>query len=336
MLPAVERVPCPVCGGANFAETTGAKHDPTLQRVAGRAARSLWSVCRTCGLVLQNPRLSAEQSEELYSAHAYHAYSDGRLAETIAYALRRPEPLIAYLERVADLGDEGTMVDVGCGLGGALICFKLRGWDAHGVEPDPELARVAQELGADVRTEFFDESSFAPASVDLVYTCHSFEHFVDPAAIARAAHTALRDDGLLFVCVPTFRRARVHARAWMNAAHTFLFTHRSLGNLLFKAGFDVLAHRYHAAEGELWLVARKVGTPPADAPLPFAEEWRAVARELSVIAQARAGLWWLPRRVARNAHHLATLALDPADFGRKALRRVGRGDKRELDGRGSE
>jgi SAM-dependent methyltransferase len=142
--------------------------------------------------VLQNPRLTVEQTEELYSAHAYHSYSDGRLPETIAYALRRPEPLIDYLERVVGLGDEGTMVDVGCGLGGALICFKLKGWEAHGVEPDPELAGDAQSLAVDVRVEFFDDSSFPPESVDLVYTCHAFEHFLDPLAVARSARVALR------------------------------------------------------------------------------------------------------------------------------------------------
>lgn len=321
---ALELVACPICGGDDFTATPGLKHDPMLQGFGGSAAQSRWSVCRGCGLVLQNPRLTAAQTQDLYSAHAYHSYTDGHVAETIAYALRRPQPLIDYLEHVVGLGDTGTMIDVGCGLGGAVISFKLKGWDAHGVEPDPKLARVAQNLGADVRAEFFDEGSFPAEDADLVYTCHAFEHFLDPLAIARAAHTALREGGVLFVCVPTFRRARVHARAWMNASHTFLFTHRTLGNLLFRAGFEVIDHRYNSAEGELWLVARKAGLAPTGGPLPFAEDWRAVARELAVTARARAGAWWVSRRVARNAHHLATLALDPAEFGRKALRRVTR------------
>jgi hypothetical protein len=184
--------------------------------------------------------------------------------------------------------------------------------------------------------EFFDEDSFPAESADLVYTCHAFEHFLDPLAIARAAHTALRADGLLFVCVPTFRQARVPARAWMNSSHTFLFTHRTLGNLLSKAGFKLVAHRYHSPEGELWLVARKGQVAPAAAPLPHPEDWRAVSRELAVTAQARAGLWWGPRRVARNAHHLATLALDPAEFGRKAFRRIGQRERRAPAGKGSE
>jgi SAM-dependent methyltransferase len=339
MPPAVEMVACPVCGGGDFARTPGAKLDPMLQRVAGQGARSTWAICRGCGLVLQNPRLTVEQTQELYSAHAYHSYSDGHLAQTLAYALRRPEPLIDYLERVAGLGNSGTVIDVGCGLGGALVCFRLKGWDAHGVEPDPELARVAQELGNDVRVEFFDEDSFPAESADLVYTCHAFEHFLDPLAIARAAHATLRADGLLFVCVPTFKQARVPARAWMNSSHTFLFTHRTLGNLLFRGGFELVAHHYHSPEGELWCVARKGRqVVPATAALPYPEDWRAVSRELAVTAQARAGLWWGPRTVARNAHHLATLALDPAEFGRKAFRRIAarQHERRAPAGKGSE
>jgi hypothetical protein len=125
----------------------------------------------------------------------------------------------------------------------------------------------------------------------------------------------------------------------MNASHTFLFTRETLGNLLFRAGFEVVHDRYHAAEGELWLVARKTHVPAADARLPYSEDCRAVGRELSLTAQARAGVWWVPRQVARNAQHLATLALDPAEFGRKAFRRFGRHrgrERRALAGKGSE
>lgn len=303
----------------------------------GAAMRSRWAICRPCGLVMQNPRLSAELSERLYSEHAYHSYSDGRLAETLAYALRRPEPLMRYIEATApESGEPGVVIDVGCGLGGALLSYKLRGWEAHGVEPDPSLAAVATGLGLNVRTEFFSATSFASGGTDLVYTCHAFEHFVDPLAVARSAHSTLKQDGLLFVCVPTFRKARVSGRQWMNVAHTFIFTDRTLGNLLFRAGFERVAHRYHAAEGELWFLARKGSLPTPEAPLPYPEDWRRVARELAIWMPARSAAWWAPQRLARNAHHLATLVLDPAEFGRKVVARIRGGRPRRLSRKGAE
>lgn len=316
-LPQLETIACPICGGEDFAPTAGEPED-------GRQWRSTWAICRGCGLVFQNPRLARAPTERLYSEHEYHAHNDAQLPETLAYALQRPAPLMAYIdEHVPGLREPGTMIDVGCGLGGAVLRYKLRGWRALGAEPDPALAEVAAGLGLDVRTEFFTERTFAGTNADLVYTCHSFEHFLDPLAVAEAAWTALADGGILFVCVPTFRRSRQPGRAWMNAAHTFLFTHVSLGNICRRAGFLPLAHRYHGAEGELWLLARKVDPKPAS-PRPEREDWRSIERELGVAVPARAAAWAPSRWLSRNAHHLGTLVLDPAEFGRKAWSRLRR------------
>lgn len=310
-------IACPICGGADFVATRGAAADP---RLAG--GRSLWAICKGCGLVLQNPRPTDDVLAQLYSRHEYHAHNDPLIDETLEYALRRPRPLMRYLEGF--IGQPGKVIDIGCGLGGAVLAFKLRGWEAHGVEPDPKLARIAQELGLDVRAEFFDESSFTDVAPNLIYTCHAFEHFTAPLDVARAARARLSDGGLLFVCVPTFRHARTWAREWLNASHTFIFTDRTLGNLLFRAGFEQLAYRYHSAEGELWLVASTAETPPAGAALPFHEDWRSVRRELALTVPARSASWWVQRRLARNAHHLGDLLLDPSEFGRGFSRMIAR------------
>jgi SAM-dependent methyltransferase len=323
----VEAIACPICDSRDLAPTPGASGDPLLD-----GAASSWAICKGCGLVLQSPRPTAAELQELYSSHAYHAHNDASAAETLAYALRRPLPLLDYVAPY--LREQPVVLDVGCGLGGGVLACRLRGWEAHGVEPDPALAQVAQGLGLDVEDAFFTADSFPGLVADLVYTCHAFEHFVDPLEIARAARAKVADDGHIFVCVPTFRGARTWAREWMNVAHTFLFTDKTLGNLLFRAGFETVAHRYNAAEGELWLLARAAQVPPADAPLPYTEPWRSVQRELSLVVPARAAAWWVPRRLARNAHHLPTLALDPQEFAQGVRRRLAR--RRRIDQPSSE
>jgi len=302
-----------------------------MKRLGGES-RSRWAVCKGCGLVLQNPRPADEDVERLYSRHEYHQGGGADITAALAYAVRRPEPLIAYVDEhfaVEDAGRHPSVLDVGCGLGGALISYRLRGWEVHGVEPDPYFARVAQDLNVPVEQRFFDAQSFDDLKVDLVFTCHAFEHFLEPLDIAESARAKLRPDGRLFVCVPTYRKPRTWAREWMNVSHTFLFTHATLGNLLFKAGFEVTDYRYHSRESELWLLARPADKPAPGAPLPFPEEWHTIKRELEITVPLRAATWALPRIAARNSQHLPQLLLDPREFGKGFGRRIARLRRRD-------
>lgn len=324
----METVACPICSGTEFASTPGYAKDPVVNRLTSER-RSRWAICQGCGLVLQNPRPSADDLEQLYRRHEYHQRGGADITAALAYGVRRPEPLIKYIdEHYAPSSDAPSVLDVGCGLGGALISYRLRGWDVHGVEPDPYFAEVAQGLGVPVEQRFFDGRSFRDLRVDLVFTCHAFEHFLYPLDIAASAREKLKPDGRLFICVPTYRKPRTWAREWMNVSHTFIFTHATLGNLLFRAGFDVTDYRYHSSASELWLLARPAEKAAPAAPLPYREDWRAVKRELEVTVPLRAATWALPRVAARNVQYVPQLLLDPQEFrkgfGRRLSRRRGK------------
>lgn len=284
---------------------------------------------------MQNPRMTTEALEALYSDEAYHDAAVEYPAEMLSFALRRPTPLMHYL---ADFlpqadgrhnGSRPSMLDVGSGIGGAMLAYRMEGWQTYGVEPNPKLAELAREFGLEVRDAFFDEETFDDLKVDLIFTCHAYEHFLDPLAISKAARTYLKDDGFLFVCVPTFRKARAWARKWMNFSHTFMFTHKTLGNLLHRAGFEAVDHRYNSSEGELWLLARPSEQVDPMGPLPYQEDWQSVKRELAMEVPLRAMAWTLPEVGARNAQYLPELLLDPREFVSGLRRRVKRVAQRQ-------
>jgi len=315
----LETVPCAVCASDEVvpARLRVPRDDDAVQ-LGLPGARSHWVVCRRCGLVFQSPRPDADAVDRLYVGGTYHENRGGVPEHYVQYSLRRSRAALAWgLSLPALRGITGRALDIGCGIGGALVALRERGWDVVGAEPDPVMAEVGRErFGLDIRTGFFDESVLAGESFELAYSCHVWEHLADPVAVARAAHTVLRPaGGFLFIVVPTFRRARTLAWGSFTAPHTYMFTDVSLGNIVRAAGFDVVGSRFAAgADSELWLVARAV---ERDAPMTGfdVDDPDDVQRELLTIP-LRVPLG-VPGRVRAHAR---TLAEDPAAFGIRLAR----------------
>src|SRR3546814_13687534 len=61
-----------------------------------------------------------------------------------------------------------TILDVGCGFGEALGYHRARGCDAHGIEADRNILRVAQRHGLNVTAGPFEAARLAPPKFDIV------------------------------------------------------------------------------------------------------------------------------------------------------------------------
>ncbi|MCB1014600.1 MAG: class I SAM-dependent methyltransferase [Acidimicrobiales bacterium] len=315
----LETVPCAVC------HSTAARRAlvrPPVDEFLGRLdvddRRSSWVVCEDCGLVFQSPRPGPAALDRMYVGGEYHEVRGGIPEHYVRYSLRRSTAALAWgLDQPALRGRRGRALDIGAGIGGALVGLRDRGWEVRGVEPDPHLAAFGRRrFGLDITDGFFDERTFAPGEAfDLAYSCHVWEHLADPAATSAAAHRVLAPaGGHLLIVVPTFRRSRTLAWSYFNAAHTYMFTATSLSNVLEGAGFETVAHRYvSGGDSELWLLARAADAAPAG-PIA-AESARVVQRELaSVPLRVPLGL------AGRGADHLRTLRRDPRDFAQRTVR----------------
>lgn len=266
-------------------------------------------MCTDCGLVFQSPRLPADALTGLYDDGEYHAIRGGVPEHYVRYSLRRSRAALDW--GLAAMGrTPGDALDIGCGIGGALVHLRERGWTATGIEPDPLLAQVGRDrFGLHVRSGLFDAGSFPVGTeFDLAYACHVWEHLVDPIATTRAATDLLRGrSGYLLIVVPTFRRAQTNAWACFTAPHTYMFTDVSLASVFDRAGLEVVATQFAAgADSELWMLGRARALTPTS---PRREDPRRIQRELArVPLRAPIGL------PGRLRSHIRTLAEDPSDF----------------------
>jgi SAM-dependent methyltransferase len=218
---------CLLCGGRGAVAHRGAAD---LQQ----GATGIWDVrfCEGCGLAWLDPKPAAEEVPGLYRGGGYYTHVE---------ALNPASRCVSLLKRLPP----GRVLDVGCGNGADLLRLRRRGWDAVGLEPDPEAAALAGRLsGAKVVAGTLEDAAFEAGSFDAIMMNHTIEHLWDPVRTLGACRRLLKPAGRLAVATPNWN-SRGHARFgtdWFgldSPRHLFLFTSASLRKAVERAGFAV-------------------------------------------------------------------------------------------------
>ncbi|MGH7445356.1 MAG: class I SAM-dependent methyltransferase, partial [Longimicrobiales bacterium] len=156
---------CPACGGRalhRVADRTNVQHQVEAlwafhtRRVEGGTPprrltdRSAFSqrpplaivACAGCGTLLRNPREDAETLRDVYA-------DDDPDAATLAalLAVQRPTYVAQAKRLTRVLGRTGTVLEVGCYVGGFLDAAQAHGWEAHGIDVNGAAVTLAQERG---------------------------------------------------------------------------------------------------------------------------------------------------------------------------------------------
>ncbi len=101
------------------------------------------------------------------------------------------------------LGRKGRLLDIGCALGLFQLAAEKQGWQTVGVELSAEQAAYGREkFGLDIRTGFFEEMDFPPASFDVITLWSVIEHVKDPRTFLQNVRRLLKPDGLLILQTP--------------------------------------------------------------------------------------------------------------------------------------
>ena len=305
----LERVPtCPACGGP----PSGAWREGLVDDVFS-CAPGTWTFtrCSACGAAWLDPRPTPGSVMRAYTRYYTHdaAPSGGSSGRGVKLALRnaylrarwgydetpslalgrwvlgrrRRAALDLEVRHLARPEGRARLLDVGCGNGAFLAAMQTRGWDVHGLEPDPAAAAAARAAGIDVRSGTLADADWPDGSFDAVTMSSVIEHVHEPASILAACGRLLATGGRLHVVTPNIdalgaERFGRHWRGLEAPRHLVLFNRRSLARLLVACGFeDVRFHPHYAGEW-FWLVSGAIeqGIAPEEArKLP-----RAVSRSL--------------------------------------------------------
>lgn len=167
---------------------------------------------------------------------------------------------------VARVRSAPSLCDVGCGSGQAMSAFKLAGYDAVGIEPDPAARMLASRIGEVLEgTAEALPAAIAGRQFDIVLLSHVLEHCIDPAAALSNVKRLLAPGGTAIIEVPNNAAVgfQMYGPGWLFAdipRHLQFFTETSLRKALRSAGLhvtQVLHTGYTRQFSPEWLAAQK-------------------------------------------------------------------------------
>ena len=158
---------------------------------------------------------------------------------------------VRFAERaIRDSGEEGLVLDVGCGGGLFLEMLRRRGHKVAGLDFSLAAAATAwRHHGVPVICGSLSSPPLPKSSCAAITMFHVLEHLYDPAAYLDAAHSLLAADGRLIVQVPNVASWQflIFGEMWNGIdvpRHLIDFRTRDMDHLLDNCGFEVLRHKH--------------------------------------------------------------------------------------------
>jgi len=223
----MKKINCPVCNKTDFEFIfKGVEENIEYQYV----------ICKECGLVFINPRMSEEEYKQFYQKN----YDDSFLDKQFEIDYKRGKNFILYLEFNKVKLKGKTILDIGCNSGGILKAFQDHGCQVTGVDYNKEAVAYGTKKGLDLKTREVDITK----QYDIILLIHTIEHMLDPErSLKRISKVLLKDNGVLFIQTPgilNLKSEGYNLNVNMGLGHVFYFSFTTLENFLIKAGFSLL------------------------------------------------------------------------------------------------
>jgi len=247
--------------------------------------------CKNCRLIRLEPRPSVEEVTHYYPREYWFA-PEGDAASRFEEAYRRfvlRDHLNFVLRAIANSGEKGLVVDVGCGGGLFLKMLRERGLPVLGLETSETAAKSAwKNNGVAVVCGDLSKSPIERGTCAAVTMFHVLEHLHDPVSYIRSARDLLLPGGRLVIQVPNasswqFLMFGEHWNGVDVPRHLVNYRQRDLENLLEYCGLEVLRRKHFSLRDNpagfassvapgLDPMARKVRKVPESLFLKFAKD----------------------------------------------------------------
>lgn len=239
-----EHVPCPLCD---------AKSDSLLatRGYPGIPVRNV--ICRACGLIRIDPRMTQEEYERFYREDFFeylNPYSRPEYVKTFEHTKDTTgitvaeRTILPYILPYVKGG--GRILDIGSGFGQVPYLLQKKNHVSYvAIEPDPSSRQVAKEkIGIELEGITIEEFLSQDRGLfDFIYMDQVFEHLLSPLEILKKLAQILTPEGVIYIGVPNSFNPGVSVDRYFELAHTYGYTPATLARFAELSGLKVISLR---------------------------------------------------------------------------------------------
>jgi 2-polyprenyl-3-methyl-5-hydroxy-6-metoxy-1,4-benzoquinol methylase len=195
--------------------------------------------CGSCGLRFVFPRPDEKTLLEHYEDYGRRYYSLDGLKDFLLSPKHYRRELGLFLRTTKG----GTVLDVGCSVGGFVRAAGELGYEAEGIDVSSSSVAVGQGSGLKIRAGDFLRASF-PEKYDVITLWATLEHLPEPNRYVARARELLRPGGVLLASVPNCsgitQRLIGRKDRYVGSDHLNYWTARGFAGYLAGFGFEIL------------------------------------------------------------------------------------------------
>ena len=240
---------CPVCSNSDSSMLRHAYDDRY-----GQPDNFSLVACINCGHIMTAPRLCDSDLAGLYST--YYPRKKINVMD-LKFEANRSTISFARLRRWwSGTDNQGQyavkprelMLDIGCGSCLSLLEARAIGAEVRGIDADPNVKRIADDLGLSIHIGNLMDEPFSDEKFDLVVLNQVIEHTPDPSLVLFCLRSRLKRGGriiLVFPNVDSFWR-KLFRNSWINwhiPYHLHHFSFKSFKRMAERLGYQVRSVR---------------------------------------------------------------------------------------------
>ncbi|MEK7117653.1 MAG: methyltransferase domain-containing protein [Patescibacteria group bacterium] len=259
--PEYENCTCNYCGGFDF---------KTLSKKDRYGLNAKTVICKKCGLIFINPRMTNESYRKFYQDSYRGLLLKYKNREEKNWNLEKnfvsAEKLGSSLARsLAKDVNSGTIIEIGSSTGGILAGFKsvFPDLEVLGIEPSEKEANFANLKHINTKVGLIEGIKLNLPKADNIIIVRSLNHLLDPKYFFSWAYNQLKDNGKLVIVVLDFvKSCNRRNKILTQIDHPFMFTPGSLKNFVESSGFKIELFDLTESPDYIKLVAKKTHDSP--------------------------------------------------------------------------
>jgi len=200
--------------------------------------------CQSCDLIFINPQPSEEVLTKIYSDPNYFPLVNSQQNVNHFSFLKRSSASI-HLDNIKNHVNKSfkkiNLLEIGPGGGDFLDVAFSQGAQVSGLEFSEKSANLLRKKYKDKFKIYFGELCKIKKKFDLIVMNDVLEHVRDPAGYLKGIHKLLKDDGYLYISVPSLDSIsyKIQKTRWVEfkLEHLYYFNDVNLRKLLYKSEF---------------------------------------------------------------------------------------------------